>query len=429
MDRIIIDGAMVIPCDDEGLVLDNTVVGVEGDRITYLGEKAPNWEKAHRIDGSGCILIPGLINAHTHVAMTVMRGSADDLSLMDWLRHKVWPMEMAMSDEDRYWASKLAMLEMLRSGITCFLDMSLGTEGVAKACDETGLRARICEALLETQDPDYKRLDAALEQLASWKARAHPLIDFDLGPHALYTCTRSYMDRIMEAAWAFDARIQIHVAETTVELNECQEKYGMTPVEVLEEWGVLGQPTTAAHCIHLNDKDRRIFAKHGVSAVHNPSSNMKLAAGIMGAEDLLAAGVNVALGTDSSASNNNLSILGEMRRASLLQKVGDGDATSFGARKSLAAATRGGAVAAGKSGELGQIREGYLADLTLIRADGLHSWPPADPISHLSYSLRADDVDTVLVGGKVLLHRGEFSESDSAEVVARCREIASRIRI
>jgi 5-methylthioadenosine/S-adenosylhomocysteine deaminase len=429
MDQIIIEGATVIPCDDEGLVLENAVVGVEGDRIAYLGEKAPSWDAAYRIDGRGCLLIPGLINAHTHVAMTVMRGSADDLLLMDWLRDKVWPMEMVMSDDDRYWASKLAMLEMLRSGITCFLDMSLGTEGVAKACDESGLRARICEALLETQDPDSKRLDAAVEQLANWKARAHPLIDFDLGPHALYTCTRPYMDRIMEAACAHDARIQIHVAETTVELNECQEKYGMTPVEVLEDWGVLNQPTTAAHCIHLSDKDRGIFAKHGVSAVHNPSSNMKLAAGIMGAEALLAAGVNVALGTDSSASNNNLSILGEMRRASLLQKVGDGDATSFGARKSLAAATRGGAIAAGKSGELGQIREGYLADLTLIRADNLHSWPPADPISHLTYALRADDVDTVVVGGKVLLNRGEFTQSDSAEVVARCQEIASRIRV
>ncbi|MBC8367338.1 amidohydrolase [bacterium] len=429
MDRIVIDGATLIPCDDDGQVLENAVVGVEGDRITFVRDGEPHWEGARHIDGSGCILIPGLINAHTHVAMTVMRGSADDLSLMDWLSDKVWPMEMAMSDEDRYWASKLAMLEMLKSGITCFLDMSLGTEGVAKACLETGLRARICEALLETQDPDRKRLDAAVEQLASWKARAHPLVDFDLGPHALYTCTRPYMDRMMEAARDLDARIQIHVAETTVELDECRRKYGMTPVEVLEEWGVLHQPTTAAHCIHLNERDREIFAKCGVTAVHNPSSNMKLAAGIMGAEALLAAGVTVALGTDSSASNNNLSILGEMRRASLLQKAGDGDATSFGAGKALFAATRGGAAAVGRSDELGQIREGYLADLTLIRADGLHSWPPADPISHLTYALRADDVDTVIVGGRVLLHRGEFTEIDSQEVMARCREIATHIRV
>ncbi len=428
MERILISGSTVVTCDPQGRIVENGFVGLEGNRIVFLGDEDPGWPEAERIDGSDCLLIPGLINAHTHVGMTVMRGSADDLSLMDWLRDRVWPMEAAMSAEDRHWSSKLAILEMIRSGVTCFLDMSPDSEGIAAACDELGIRARLSEVLLETQDPGWKTLEAAVEHLADWNARSHPRIDFDLGPHALYTCTRPYLDRIVEAAGEWNARVQIHSSETMVEIDDCRREHDASPVELLEDWGLLAHPTTAAHCIHLSDRDREILARRKVTVAHNPSSNMKLGAGIMGAEALLAAGVTVALGTDSSASNNNLSVLGEMRRAALLQKAGDGDARSFGAGKALHAATRGGAAAAGAESSLGQIAEGFLADLTLIRCDGLHAWPPADPVSHLGYALRADDVDTVIIDGQVLLRRGEFTRCDLAEVKARCAEIAARIR-
>jgi 5-methylthioadenosine/S-adenosylhomocysteine deaminase len=358
-----------------------------------------------------------------------MRGSADDLTLMDWLRDKVWPMEAAMSAEDRYWSSKLAMLEMLRSGVTCFLDMSPDSENIARACDEIGIRARLAEVLLETQDPGWKTLDAAVEQLNDWRHRDHPRIDFDFAPHALYTCSQAYMEHLLRAARESGARLQIHVSETLSEVANCRREHGKSPVEILDEWGCFERPTTAAHCVHLNEDDREILAARDVIVAHNPTSNMKLAAGIMEAEALMSAGVTIALGTDSAASNNNLSVLGEMRRASLLQKVGDGDPTSFGAETALRAATRGGALAAGRAEELGQIRAGYRADLTLIRAEGLHAWPPADPVSHLSYALRADDVDTVLVDGEVLLERGKFTGIDAIEIKARCAEIAGRIRV
>ncbi len=428
MERILISGATVITCDDSDSILASGAVGVEGDRIVHVDAREPDWKECRRLDGAGCLLIPGLINAHAHVGMTLMRGSADDLALMDWLRQKVWPMEAAMSTEDRYWSSKLGMLEMLCGGVTCFLDMSPDSEVVARACDEIGLRARLSEVLLETQDPAWKTLEAAVEQVDDWRRRKHPRIDFDFSPHALYTCSQAYMERVLAAAHDLDARLQIHVSETLKEVADCRREHGMSPVETLNEWGTFARPTTAAHCIHLDSGDREIFAARGVVAAHNPSSNMKLGAGIMGAEALLTAGVPIALGTDSAASNNNLSILGEMRRASLLQKAGDGDATSFGAGKALKAATRGGALAAGCAHELGQIRAGYRADLTLIRADGLHAWPPADPVSHLTYALRADDVDAVIVDGRVLLEHGEFMEIDIREIMARCAEIAGRIQ-
>lgn len=433
MDRILITGGTVVTMNDRGDVLDPGVVGIGGSKIGFVGRSGPTgktWDQAVEVNASECIVIPGLINAHTHAGMTPMRGWADDMPLMTWLETKIWPMEAKMDSEDVYWGTKLAALEMIRGGVTCFNDMYWHSDQAARACREVGMRALLSGVLIATRPDAEEQLQKAVDVVTEWMGRNDSRIRFFFGPHALYTCPPAYLERVVSHAEDLGTGIHIHLSETAEEVESCKQSYaGKSPVEVLEAIGLFSRPTIAAHCIHLSKKDIEIMATRKVSAVHNASSNMKLASGIMPVEDLLRAGVNVALGTDSAASNNNLAVLTEMRMASFLQKVGKGDPTALPAPMALELATRNGAEAIGMADRLGQLREGFDADVVLVRNSRIHASPRGDPFSHLVYSLRPDDVDTVFVAGERVLSGGEFIDVDVEEVLARIDEIAARIRI
>jgi 5-methylthioadenosine/S-adenosylhomocysteine deaminase len=432
-ENTLIRADFVLTLNDEGEILRPGYIGFSGGTIRYVSATPPAgtaWRTARRIDGAGCIALPGLINAHTHVGMTVMRNAADDLPLMAWLEQKVWPMEARMAPEDRYWAAQLAALEQIRGGVTCFCDMSPDSDQVAQAVQDTGIRAVLSEVLLETQDPRQERLQRSVEIAREWEGKGDGRIRFSFGPHALYTCSVSYLEKVLHHAAELDLPVQIHVSETEDEITWCRKRFsGRTPVAVLDDIGLFSRPTLAAHCIHLEDKDREILAERGVTAVHNPASNLKLAAGCMDVPALLAQGVNVALGTDSAASNNNLSILNEMRLTALVQKGQAHDPGVLPAEQVLRLAMRNGAQAIGMADRLGRLQPGYAADIVLIRNDGVHAAPTADPVSQLVYSLYPGDVDTVFVAGEMLLSGGKFLHVDEEEVKAKAGEISARIRV
>ena len=414
-------------------ILQPGYIGIDGTKIDFVGDSPPGhskWRDAVRVDGSDRIALPGLINGHTHAGMTTMRGVADDMPLMEWLETKIWPMEAKMGSEDVFWGTKLAALEMIRGGVTCFNDMYWHSDQAARACDDVGIRAVLSGVLIATRDDAEEQLLRAVEVVTEWSRSEHGRIIFYFGPHAPYTCPASYLERVVAHAEELSTGIHIHVSETEGEVESCKhENNGKTPVEVLDEIGVFSRPTIAAHCVHLSDADIAALANREVTAVHNPSSNMKLASGVMRVQDLLDGGVNVALGTDSAASNNNLSIFTEMRMASLLQKVDKGDPSALPARTVLDLATRNGAKALGMEERLGQIRQGFDADVVLVRNNQIHSSPLTDPVSHLVYSLRPDDVDTVFIAGDMILSQGKFPNVDVDEVIAKSQEIVERIRV
>ena len=431
MSRILIAYATVVTMEG-GRVFKPGWIGVESGRIAFVDRQPPGdgaWRGAETIDAAGMIALPGLINTHAHVGMTVMRGAADDLALMPWLREKIWPMESAMNPEDRYWSSRLACLEMLRGGVTAFADMSLNAESTARAAEEAGIRALVSEALLENQDEDRSTLRRALDFARDWKGSDGNRVRVGFGPHAQYTSSRPYLEAVAEAAREIDEPLQIHCCETPEEVENCRAEHGMSPIELLDEVGLFARPAIAAHCIHLGDRDREIMAERRVTAAHNPSSNMKLGNGVMDAAALTRAGVNLALGTDSTASNNNLSMFMEMRHAALLQKSATGDPTVLPAAEVLEMATTGGALAMGLEGRCGRLAPGYEADIVLLRTDGLHARPVNDAVSHLVYALGASDVDRVMIAGETILEGGCFRNLDTGEVLARCGEIASRISV
>ena len=433
MSKIIIENAIVVTMNDKRETYRPGHIGIEKQKIEIVSENPitdDQWEDAHRIDGSDRIAIPGLINCHTHAGMTMMRGIADDMPLMEWLTTKIWPMEEKMTPEDVYWGTKLAVLEMIRGGVTCFCDMYWHSGQAALACGEVGIRAVLSGVLIATQEDAEEQMNRAIDIVSEWSGKDSERISFFFGPHALYTCPPDYLERIVASAKKLSTGIHIHLAETAQEVEECKKEYGgKSPIQVLEETGVFSRPTIAAHCIHLSEQDMDILASRKVSAIHNPSSNMKLASGIMPVERLLDAGINVALGTDSAASNNNLSILTEMRLASLLQKVNSGDPSALPAFRILDLATRNGAVAIGKGSILGQIEPGFDADIVLIQTNRIHSSPLNDPISHLVYCLRPDDVDTVFIGGEMILKSGQFLNVDVDEVLEKSKVIIDRIRV
>jgi len=428
--RLLITGATVVTVDDAGTVHTPGVVAVDGERIAHVGPEAPEgFEDAERIDGEGCVAIPGLVNAHTHSGMTVMRGAADDQPLMPWLEERIWPMEARLTAEDVYWGASLACLEMLRGGVTCFADMYKDGEQAARAAADAGIRALVGEALFGVQPGAEDARRRAVETAQAWAAGGDALVRMGLAPHALYTCPPDFLGEVVDDARTIGLPLQIHVSETEGEVARTREQFGgRTPVAVLDDLGVLSVPLLAAHCVWVDDADRALLAERGAAAVHNPSSNMKLGSGVADVGALLAAGVTVALGTDSAASNNTLSVLTEMRIAALLAKVG-GDPTALPARTALGLATRGGARAVGLGEEIGTLAPGRAADVVLIRLDGLHAWPPNDPVSHLAYAVEAGDVDTVVVAGRLRLRGGEWVDGDPDRVRARAAEVIARVRV
>ena len=413
--------------DPAGKIIDGDI-GIENGRILFCGEAPPNWEAAEKIDCGNKLTTPGLVNAHTHAAMTLFRSYADDMALMDWLQKKIWPAEANLTAEDVYWGTQLAIAEMLASGTTAFADMYFFMDQVAKACVETGMRASLSRGLIAVDGPGQEERFAENEQLFNdFHGAADGRITVMLGPHAPYTCPPRCMEKVVAIARRIGAEIHVHLSETRDEVEKCKSIYGKSPVALLDGLGVFDCGALAAHCVWVSEDDIRILAEKKVRVVHNPSSNLKLASGAAPVAAMLNAGVTVALGTDGATSNNKLDMLEEIRMASFLQKLDRMDPTVLPTSQVLQVAHQGGAAAIGQSDALGRIEPGYKADLAIYDITAPHWFPRHDLASILTYAAASADVSHTLVDGRVLYRNGEFTTLDIAKVKAEANARGLRL--
>ena len=414
-DPFLIRARWVIPVEPAGTVLHDHAVVVRDGRIESVlaaGEARERFSDLDTIDLAEHALIPGLVNAHAHAAMALMRGLADDLPLLRWLKEHVWPTEMRhVSPEFVRDGTLLACAEMLRGGTTCFNDMYFYPEAALEAVLESGMRAALGIIVVEfpssyAADPD-DYLDKGLSLRDRW--REQPLLSFCLAPHAPYTVSDATFGRIAKLAGEVEVPIHIHLHETEEEIERSLAEHGLRPIERLQRLGLLGPDLIAVHAVHLTDDEIVLLARHGCSVAHCPSSNLKLASGFAPVARLLAEGVNVAIGTDGAASNNRMDMMQEMRQAALLAKAVARNAEAVPAHAALRAATLGGAHALGLEEQIGSIVPGKWADLTAVRLAGPELTPCYDPVSHLVYAAGREHVSDVWVGGRRLVNDGELA--------------------
>jgi len=402
----------IVPVEPAGAVLPDHAVLVRDGRIAALlpaAEAMVAHPGVQTIELREHLLIPGLVNAHTHAAMTLMRGLADDLPLLRWLKEHVWPVEMRhASPQFVRDGTLLACAEMLRGGTTCFNDMYFYPEAALEAVLESGIRAALGMIVVDfassyaTDADDYLGQGLALRD--RW--REHPLLSFCLAPHAPYTVSDATFRHVASMVGEVDVPIHIHLHETADEIERSLAEHGLRPLERLNRLGLLGPGLIAVHAVHLTQEEIVLLARHGSSVVHCPSSNLKLASGFAQVATLLNAGVNVALGTDGAASNNRMDMMAEMRLAALLAKAVARDAEAMPAHAALRAATLGGAQALGLEGRIGSIVEGKSADFAAVRISGPELTPCYDPVSHLVYAAGREHVSDVWVEGRRLVEGG-----------------------
>lgn len=412
-ESILIHGAQVLDAAGprRGSVL------IEGNTIEEVSDTLSPGDADTVIDGHGKLIIPGLVNTHTHLSMTLFRGMADDLPLDRWLNDHIWPAEAHLNGEYCYAGALLGCVEMIRSGTTTFNDMYFYMDDVACAVDEAGLRCVLSHGMIDLGDDDKRRAEIreSLRIIRECHGMADGRIKVALGPHSPYTCSEELLRETARLAAEHGVGIHIHVSETENEVREVSEAHGMSPVEYLDSTGVLGPGTVAAHCVWLKENEMEILSERGVKVSHNPSSNMKLASGTSPVPELMERGVNVSIGTDGAASNNNLDMFEEMKTASLLQKVSLHDPTALPAMDVFRMATVNGAKALGVNS--GLIEEGGLADIVVLNTRRPHLTPWRKPASHLVYSASGADVDTVICDGRILLLEGELKVLDEEYVM------------
>jgi len=368
--------------------------------------------------------LPGLINGHTHLAMVLLRGVADDMALMPWLETKIWPIEKNLRAEDCYVGALLGCLEIIKSGTTCFADQYFFMENVARAVEEAGMRASLSYGIIELGDSKRREseLRAGEKLVKGCNGTAKGRISTMFGPHAAYTCSPECLIKVKELAKKYKVGIHTHISETQDEVKQITEKYGKRPVEHLDAIGFLGPEVLAAHCVWLTEKEIKILCDHGVKPVHNPVSNMKIACGIAPVPEMLAAGIPVALGTDGAASNNALDMFNEMKFAALLNKVGKLNPTVMPAQAVLEMATINGAIALGLEKEIGSLEAGKKADIVLVDLKKPHLTPLHNVVSHLVYSAVGGDVDTTIVDGKILMQNTEVLVLDEDKVLDQAQK-------
>jgi len=395
----------LVPVEPSGAVFEQHAVLVEdGGIVDVLPREAAltRYPGAARVDLAEHLLVPGLVNAHTHAAMTLMRGLADDLPLMRWLTEHIWPAEAKhVTPAFARDGTLLACAEMLRGGITCFNDMYFFPEAALEAATTAGMRAAIGMIVIEFPSAYATDADDYLEKGLALRDRSgdQPLASFCLAPHAPYTVSDATLRKVANLAGELDLPVHIHVQETADEVHRSIEEHGVRPLERMRRHGLLGPNLIAVHAVHLNPAEIELLARHGCSVAHCPGSNLKLASGFAPVADLLAANVNLALGTDGAASNNRLDMFSEMRLAALLAKAVSGNAEALPAHAALRAATLGGATALGLEARIGSIRPGKRADLVAVRMAGPELSPCYDPVSHLVYAAGREHVSHVWVDG------------------------------
>jgi 5-methylthioadenosine/S-adenosylhomocysteine deaminase len=404
-----------------------TSIYIEGNKITAIGEEPSGFQADKVIDGRDKLVIPGLINCHTHSYMAFMRNVADDLSFMDWLFGTIDPIEQQMTDEDTYWGACLAIIEMMKSGTTCFNDMQMNIHQTTKAVKESGMRAVISRGLVGSGNDEagQMRLRQAYEERD--RARDCDRLTFMLGPHAPYTCDEDYLRIVAEEAKKNRMRIHVHLSESVSEIEQIQEKYGCTPIELAERTGLFDCGAVAAHCVQITDRDMDILKAKNVSVVTNPASNMKLGNGFAPVGKMLEKGINVCLGTDGAASNNSLNMFHELNLLTLIHKGVNQTPQCVSAREGLRIATINGAKALGLEKETGSIEAGKKADLAILDLKTPSLTPRNNLIAGLSYSANGSEVDTVIIDGKITMENRRLLTLDEELVYKKVNEIIVRM--
>lgn len=432
-ERLLIDGGTVVVMDEAGTVLEGGAVLVEGDRIAGLFDRAaPRPPGIRTLNGEGQLVIPGLVNTHGHAAMSLLRGLADDLPLMDWLEQNIFPAEARLVAPDFvYWGTLLSAIEMLKSGTTTFADMYYFRDEVARATIEAGIRAVVGPHVIGFPTPDFATPEESLREGEAFfqRYRNHPLLVPGTAAHALYTTPLEPVKAAFDLAHRHDAPFQIHAVEARDEDERIRESLGMRTIEALDSMGALRPGTVLAHGTYLSEEDIAVVAARGAGVAHNPESNMKLGADRAApVAELLAAGVPVGLGTDGPASNNDLDLFGEMDTAAKLHKFASGDPAALPAETVFRMATLGGARVLNLHDRIGSLEVGKQADIVLVETRRAGLTPLYRPYSHLVYAVRGSDVRTVLVNGRIVVRDREITTVDEKAVLAEARKFAERAR-
>jgi len=428
---LLIKNVDIITMDDRNMVIHNGFLGISDGRISYLSQKLPeNAAFKKELDGKGMLAMPGLVNTHTHSAMTLMRNYADDIALESWLFDNIFPVEAKLTDKDVYWGTMLGIAEMLRSGVTAFADMYMFMDEVARAVTETGIKANLCKSPVQFfEGGELKRLDKSqgtVDYYNQYHNSAQGRIKVFVEIHSTYMFNERTLANAASLAKQLNTGIHIHLLETTAEVESSKRDYGMTSVEICKKTGVLDVPVLAAHCVHLTDGDLEILKEKGVSVAHNPASNLKLGSGIARIPEMLERGINVCLGTDGAASNNNLNMFEEMNLAALVHKGTAMDPQLMKAATVLRMGTANGAKAIGFE-DTGMLAEGMKADIILIDTDKPHFYPKNNPLSTVVYSAQASDVDTVIVDGNILMQNRQFTGIDEEKIKYEVQALSGRL--
>ena len=428
---LLITNATIVTMDPQRRIIDNGMLATTGDEIAFIGSSDKAIHAKQTIDAHNKLLLPGLINAHTHVPMSLFRGLKDDVTLDDWLRKFIFPAEAKNVTEDFVrWGARLAAAEQIRSGVTTFADMYYFEDAIAEETKAAGMRGVLGETFIDFPAPDNKTHDQLLAYaekfLQRW--RNDPLIHAAVAPHSIYTDSEQTLKESAALARKYNAPILIHVAEMKKELDESLEKNHATPVQYLDRIGLLGPDVLAAHCIYVDEADRKILAGRKVGCAHNPSSNMMLASGIAPVVEQRAAGIAVGLGTDGPAgSNNDFNLMEEIDLAAKLQKISKMDPRALGAQGAVEMATIDGARALHMEKQIGSLEPGKKADFILIGLDAPNALPMFDVYSQLAYSLKAADIETVVIGGRLVMRNRKLLTVNEPAAIAKARAYQTKI--
>ena len=432
---LLVKGDYIVTMDGSGTVIENGAVAIDEGVIIAVGDAAAieaNYPADETLAGDGRVVMPGLINGHTHAAMTLLRGLADDLALMDWLENYIFPAEVEFVDPEFVRiGTELACWEYIRGGTTTIVDMYYFPDTIAEVIDRCGLRALISATVIDQRSPDAENADDSLSKgvgfVERWLGR-NPRITPIFGPHASYTLNKEQLAATRAAAVELGVPISIHVSESPFEVENSLERFGMTSIEMYESIDFFDAHTIAAHVVWPTEHEISILRDRKVGVIHNPTSNMKIASGVAPITEMLAAGVLVGLGTDGAASNNDLDMWEEMRLAALLQKVDRMDPEALPAKTVLSMATSGGAKAIGLGDVIGSLEAGKRADLIQVAFEDVHHIPTYDVISHLVYVTDEQDVASVVVDGRVIMKEREFLTIDTERVREQATQLAAQIQ-
>jgi 5-methylthioadenosine/S-adenosylhomocysteine deaminase len=431
---LVLTNAIVVTMDGTGRVIPRGAVAIDGRDIVAVGEAAAvaaAYRGAETIDAGGDVVMPGLVNTHTHAPMVLYRGLADDLALMEWLQKYIFPAEAKTVTPAFVRAgTRLAALEMIRSGTTTYADMYYFEEEIARETKAAGLRGVLGQTIIQFPVADAKTPAEGLARAGRFLREfgSDDLIVPALAPHSMYTLEAATLKEVRALADRERAPVLIHLAETADETKVAQEKYKATPAAFLDSIGFFGPRTLAAHGVHLTPADVSLLARRGVGLSHNPESNMKLASGTAPVPALRAAGVTVGLGTDGAASNNDLDMFEAMRQAAFLHKLQSNDPRTLPAAEVVGMATREGARALGLAGQIGSLEPGKRADMIVVSMSSPRQTPMYDPLSHLVYATRGDDVKTTIVNGRVLMRDRKVLTLDEPAVLDEARRLAAQVK-